>query len=114
MHSLPSYIEETPFKVQTQNNALKLMLTYIDLIWRLMRERLKLSDFDHEVSYCLSLVHHVPDALSRLLYPFDSGFCKSIDDVISKYEYSPNAFDRRLKKKEVPVTSLSEHIFRDR
>ena len=36
---------------------------------RLMRWRLRLSEFDFTVQYCLGIVHQVPDALSRVISP---------------------------------------------
>ena len=67
--ALRPYLEGAHFKVRTDHNALKWMLTLNDPTGRLMRWRLRLSEFDYEIVYRPGLKHQVPDALSRLPRP---------------------------------------------
>ena len=67
--TLRPYLEGSHFKVRTDHNALKWMLTLNDPTGRLMRWRLRLSEFDYEIVYRPGLKHQVPDALSRLPRP---------------------------------------------
>lgn len=64
--TLRPYVEGARFNVRTDHHALRWMLTVTDPNSRLMRWRLRLSEFDYEIIYRPGRVHQVPDALSRL------------------------------------------------
>ena len=63
---LRPYIEGTHFKIRTDHEALRWLMTLTDPSGRLTRWRLRLSEFDYEVTYRPGRVHQVPDALSRI------------------------------------------------
>lgn len=67
--TLRPYIEGQKFTVRTDHDALRWLLTISDATGRLMRWRLRLSEFDFAITYRPGLVHQVPDALSRVLTP---------------------------------------------
>ena len=67
--TLRPYIEGQKFVVRPDHDALRLLLTLSDPSGRLMRWRLRLSEFDFEIQYRPRSVHQVPDALSRLITP---------------------------------------------
>ena len=64
-----TYIEGQTFVVRTDHDALRWLLTLSDPSVRLMRWRLRLSEFDFEIQYLPGCVHQVPDALIRLISP---------------------------------------------
>lgn len=76
------YIEGFTFTVRTDHDTLRWLLTISDVTGRLMRWRLRLSEFDFTISYRLGLVHQVPDALSRILTPEGVDIIP-VDDEIS-------------------------------
>ena len=67
--TLRPYIEGQKFVVRTDHDALRWLLTLSHPSGRLMRWRLRLSEFDFEIQYRQGRVHQVPDALSRLITP---------------------------------------------
>ena len=81
---LRPYIEGTHFKVRTDHEALKWLMTLTDPSGRLTRWRLRLAEFDYEITYRPGRVHQVPDALSRIE---TSGVDKSpVDDEIPSFD----------------------------
>ena len=81
---LRPYIEGTHFKVRTDYEALKWLMTLTDPSGRLTRWRLRLAEFDYEITYRPGRVHQVPDALSRIE---TSGVDKSpVDDEIPSFD----------------------------
>ena len=52
---------------------------------RLMRWRLRLSEFDFTITYSPGRVHQVPDALYRLISP-DGNDNKAVEDEVPTYE----------------------------
>ena len=63
---LRPYIEGTHFKIRTDHEALRWLMTLTDPSGRLTRWRLRLMEFDYEITYRPGRVHQVPDALSRV------------------------------------------------
>ena len=61
--SLRPYIEVLKFTVRTGHDALRWLMTISESSCRLMRWRIRLSEFDFTVKYHTGLVHQVPDAL---------------------------------------------------
>ena len=81
--TLRPYIEWQTFVVRTDHDALRWLLTLSDPSSRLMRWRLRLSEFDFEIQYRPGRVHQVPDALSRLITPESDP--KPVDDEIPTF-----------------------------
>ena len=81
--TLRPYIEGQKFVVRTDHDALRWLLTLSDPSGRLMRWRLRLSEFDFEIKYRPGRVHQVPDALSRLITPGSDP--KPVDDEIPTF-----------------------------
>ena len=68
--TLRPYLEgQQKFTMGSDHDALRWLLTLTDPSGRLMRWRLRLSEFDFEIHYRSGRVHQVPDALSRLISP---------------------------------------------
>ena len=63
---LRPYIEGSHFKIRTDHEALRWLMTLTDPSGRLTGWRLRLSEFDYEVTYRPGRVHQVPNALSRI------------------------------------------------
>lgn len=80
IQSLIPYIEESYFKVRTNHNAAKLMLTCNDENEKLLKWRISLGKFNCEVLYRLGLVHQIPDTISILLHPSDTQECEPIEN----------------------------------
>ena len=59
-------------------------MTISDSTCRLMRPRLRLSEFDFTVKYRPGLVHEIPDALSRVLTP-EGNDGKPIENEVPSY-----------------------------
>ena len=81
--TLRPYIEGQKFVVRTAHDALRWLLTLSDPSGRLMRWRLRLSEFDFEIQYRPGRVQQVPDALSRLITPGSDP--KPVDDEIPTF-----------------------------
>ena len=81
--TLRSYLEGQKFTVRSDHDALRWLLTLTEPSGRLMRWRLRLSEFDFEIHYRLGRVHQVPDALSRQISP--STDKKPVDDEIPTF-----------------------------
>jgi len=64
--TLRPYLERTKFVVRSDHNALRWLMNVTDLSGRLVRWRLRLSEFDYTIAYRPGRVHQVPDALSRI------------------------------------------------
>ena len=56
-------------------------MTLTDSSERLVRWRLRLSEFDFTISYSPGRVHQVPDALSRFISP-DGNDSNAVDDEV--------------------------------
>ena len=82
--TLRPYIEGLTFTVMTDHDALRWLMTISDSTGRLMRRRLRLSEFEFTVKYRPGQVHQVPDALSRVLTP-EGNDDKPIDDEVPTY-----------------------------
>ena len=82
--TLRPYIEGLKFTIRTDHDALRWLMTLTDSSGRLMRWRLRLSEFDFTITYRPGRVHQVPDALSRLISP-DGNDDKAVDDEIPTY-----------------------------
>ena len=81
--TLRPYIKGQKFVVRTDHDALRWLLTLSEPSSRLMRWRLRLSEFDFEIQNRPGRVHQVPDALSRLITPGSD--TKPVDDEIPKF-----------------------------
>jgi len=81
--SLRPYIEGQHFTVRTDHEALRWLMTLTNSSGRLLRWRLRLSEFDFSITYRPGRVHQVPDALSRLLTP--DGEERPVDDDIPAF-----------------------------
>ena len=82
--SLRLYIEGLKFTIRTDHDALRWLMTLTDSLGRLMRWRLRLSEFDFTITYRPGRVHQGPDALSRLISP-DGNDDKAVDDEVPTY-----------------------------
>ena len=82
--TLRPYIEGLKFTVRTDHDAFGWLMKISDSTGRLMRWRLRLSEFDFTVKYSPVLVSQVPDALSRVLTP-EGKEDKPIDDEVPTY-----------------------------
>ena len=67
--TLRPYIEGETFTVRKDHDALRWLMTLTDSSQRLMRWRLRLSEFDFTIQYRPAIVNQVPDALSRIISP---------------------------------------------
>ena len=83
INKLRPYIEGQKFIVRTDHDALRWLLTLSDTSGRLMRWRLRLSEFYFEIQYRSGRVHQVPDALLRLTRPGSDP--KPVDDEIPTF-----------------------------
>ena len=81
---LRPHIEGQKFVVRTDQDALRWLLTLSDPSGRLMRWRLRLSEFHFEIQYHQDRVHQVPDASSRLITPGSDP--KPVDDDITTFD----------------------------
>ena len=81
--TLRPYIEPQKLVVRTYHDALRWLLTLSDPLGRLMRWRLRLSEFDFEIQYRPGRVHQVPEALSGLITPGSDP--KPFDDEIPTF-----------------------------
>ena len=72
-------------------------MTISDSTGRLMRGRLRLSEFDFTVKYRPGLVHQVPDALSRVFTP-DGNDDKPVDDEVPTYGDHESVFVTTIRK----------------
>ena len=85
---LRPYVEGTRFTIRTDHDALRWLMTLTDSSGRLTRWRLRLQEFDFEITYRPGRVHQVPDALSRLLAvksdtePLDDDIPSPLDHVL--------------------------------
>ena len=77
---LRPYIEMTKFTVRTDHNALRWLMNIDDPTGRLIRWRLRLSEFDYTIAYRPGRVHQVSDALSRI--PTEGVDTQPLDDDI--------------------------------
>ena len=82
--TLRLYIQGFTPTVRTDRDALRRLMTISDSTGRLMRWRLRLSQFEFTIKYSPGLVHQVPDALSRVLTP-EGNDDKPIDDKVLTY-----------------------------
>ena len=82
--TLRPYIEGLKFTVRTDHDALRWIMTLTDSSGRLLRCRLRLSEFDFTTTYRPGRVNQVPDALYRLISP-DGNDDKAIDDEVTTY-----------------------------
>ena len=67
--TLRTYIEGETVTIRTDRTALRWLMTLKDSSGRLIRWRLRISEFDFTIQYRSGIVHHVPDALSRIISP---------------------------------------------
>ena len=81
--TLRPYVEGQNLTVRLDHDALRWLLTLMYPSGRLMRWRLRLSEFDFEIHYRPGRVPQVPDALSRLISP--STDKKPVDDEIPTF-----------------------------
>ena len=95
--TLRPYIEGQKFTVRTDHDALRWLLTLSDPSGRLMRWRLRLSEFDFEIQYRPGRVHQVPDALSRLITPGSDS--RPVDDEIPTFGDHPVLVTTRSSKR---------------
>jgi len=89
--TLRPYIERTRFVVRTDHNALRWLMNINDPTGRLVRWRLRLSEFDYTIVYRPGRVHQVPDALSRV--PTNGGDTAPLDDAIPCLVVGPTPSD---------------------
>ena len=82
--TLRPYIEGLKFKIRTDHDALRWLMTLTDSSGRLMRWRLRLSELDITITYRPGRVQQVPDALSRLISPAGNDD-KAVDDEVPTY-----------------------------
>ena len=82
--TLRPYIEGQKFTIRTHYDALRWLMTLTNSSGRLMRWRLRLSEFDFTITYRPERVHQVPDALSGLISP-DGNDDKVVDDEVPTY-----------------------------
>ena len=82
--TLRPYIERETFTVRTEHDALRWLMTLTDSSGRLMRWRLRLSEFDFTIQYRPGIIHQVPDALSRLISPRGNED-SPVDDEVPTY-----------------------------
>ena len=68
--TLRPYRKGQKFTFRSDHDALRWLLILTDPSGRLMRWRLRLSEFDFEIHYRPGRVHQVPEVLSRLISPF--------------------------------------------
>ena len=80
--TLRSYLEGAKFLVRTDHNALRWMMTLNEPNGRLMIWRLRLMEFDYEITYRPGRVHQVPDALSRIEQEGPEASDQEVDDEI--------------------------------
>lgn len=77
---LRPYLEGVRFTLRTDHSALRWILNLADASGRLMRWRLRLSDFDYEVKHRAGVKHQAADTLSRLRT--DGADTSLLDDAI--------------------------------
>ena len=87
----------------TYHDALRWLMTISDSTGRLMRWRLRFSEFDFTVKYRPCLGHQFPDSLSPILTP-EGNDDKPIDDEVSTYGDHEAVFvtNRRKAAKVTP------------
>ena len=78
------YIEGETFTVRTDHDALRWLMKLTDSSGRLMRWRLRLSEFDFTIQYRPGIVHQVLDALSRIIPP-QGNDDRPLDDELPTY-----------------------------
>ena len=96
--TLRPYIEGQKSVVRTDHDSLRWLLTLKDPSARLIRWRLRLSEFDFEIQYRAGRVHQVPDTLSRLLTPVGSDDRPVDDDVPTFGDHDVLAVTRASKR----------------
>ena len=108
--TLRPYIEGLKFTIRTDHDALRWLLALTESSGRLMRWRLRLSEFDFTITYRPGRVHQVPDALSRLLSP-DGNDEKAVDDEVPTYGDHEHALvttiQRAANTPEAPRTTTN-------
>ena len=67
VNTLRPYLEDETFTVRTYQGAQRWLMTLTDSSGRLMRWRLRLSEFDFTIEYRPGIVHRVPDALYHII-----------------------------------------------
>ena len=82
--TLRPYIEGLKFTIRTNHDALRWLMTLTDSPGRLMRWRLRLSEFGFTITYRPGRVRQVPHALSRLISP-DGNDDNAVDDEVLTY-----------------------------
>jgi len=87
--TLRPYLERTKFVVRSDHGALRWLMNATDLSGRLVRWRLRLSEFDYSIVYRPGRVHQVPDALSRV--PTKGMDDSPLDDAIPCLVIAPDA-----------------------
>ena len=99
--TLRPYLEGSHFKVRTDHSALRWLMTLNDPAGRLMRWRLRLMEFDYEITYRPGRLHQVPDALSRIPREQTQDSTEVDDDIpaITDFpEHTVNALRRQAAR----------------
>ncbi|CAN8073881.1 unnamed protein product [Agarophyton chilense] len=65
--TLRPYLEGTRFAIRTDHDSLRWLLNITDASSRLARWRLRLSEYDYEITYRPGIKHQAADALSRII-----------------------------------------------
>lgn len=89
VQTLRPYLERTRFTINYDYPALKWLMNIKEASGRLARWRLRLAEFDYEVSYIKGIKNSHGDARSRL--PTTGGTQTRIDDEIPCYYVEPHS-----------------------
>ena len=108
--TLRPYIEGLKITIRTDHDALRWLMTLTDSSGRLMRWRLRLSEFDFTITYRPGRVHQVPDTISRLISPGGNDD-KAVDDEVPTYGDHEHAHvttrQREANTPETPRTTTN-------